>query len=231
MKPFQFKNFSIQQSKEVFRVGTDGVLLGALSNVENAKQIIEIGTGTGLVALMLAQRNTNANILALDIDENAVKISAKNFVNSPFSDRLEVQFKDFKNYESSVKFDLIVSNPPYFEENSSTKDLMARQQRELSFELLIEKSADILAKEGFLSVIIPLDAEAKFSTICKNFHLFLQRKVSVYGIQNSKVKRVILEYGRQNLTPIFSEIVIEKSPRIYTEEYLQLTKDFHLFSR
>lgn len=96
MKPFRFQQFEIHQSSDVFRVGTDAVLIGALSNVVNAKQILEVGTGTGIISLMLAQRNANANILALDINAEAVKISQNNFSNSPFSDKIKVNFRILK---------------------------------------------------------------------------------------------------------------------------------------
>ena len=101
MKSFQFKKFSIQQSKDVFRVGTDGVLLGAIANVQRAKKILEVGTGTGLISMMLAQRNFNTEIQAIDIDENAVELASKNFENSPFKNRLKVYQQDYKNYNPS----------------------------------------------------------------------------------------------------------------------------------
>ena len=139
MKPFRFQQFSIQQSKDVFRVGTDGVLLGAMCNVKNAKKIFEIGTGTGLISLMLAQRNVSAKILAIDINESAVKLASENFRNSIFNENLKVELKDFKNFETNENFDLVVCNPPFFEENASAKDVLARQQVELNFRNLVEK--------------------------------------------------------------------------------------------
>ena len=135
MKPFHFKQFSILQDKNVFRVGTDGVLLGALVSCEAALRVLEVGTGTGLISLMTAQRNAKAEILALDINEKAVELAGQNFNSSPFRDRLRAELFDFKNYISEEKFDLILSNPPYFEQmDSSQKDVLARQQVELNFE-------------------------------------------------------------------------------------------------
>ena len=123
MKPFHFQRFSIAQSQEVFRVGTDGVLLGALANCMEAQNILEVGTGTGLIALMLAQRNPNAQILALDINEKATELSRENFKNSPFSERLTSINQNFKAFETQQKFDLIVCNPPYFENNFIQKSI------------------------------------------------------------------------------------------------------------
>lgn len=155
MKPFRFKQFDILQSSDVFRVGTDAVLLGVLSDVMGAKQILEVGTGTGIISLMLAQRNPDANILAIDINSEAVNISQTNFLNSPFSDRIKSQLQDFKQFEAGEKFDLIISNPPYFEINSSDKDILARQRLELDFSDLIQKASQLLLmKVCFLLLLL-----------------------------------------------------------------------------
>ena len=231
MKPFQFKQFSIQQSKHVFRVGTDGVLLGAASSVHEAKKILEVGTGTGLISLMLAQRNPNAQIQAIDIDENAVKLAAQNFENSPFKNRLAVSLEDYKNFNPKEKYDLIISNPPYFEENVSSKDIIARQQTELSFELLIVKSKNLLSENGLLSVIIPFEAGVLFEELCSRNQLYLQRRLLIYGIINSKPKRLLLEFGTEQKEMMNEELIIEKSPRKYSDLYLKLTESFHQFSK
>ena len=163
MKPFRFQQFDIQQNADVFRVGTDAVLLGALANVSKAKNVLEIGTGTGIVSLMIAQRNLEAKILAIDINSEAVNISQANFSNSPFSDRIKSQLQDLKNFETEEKFDLIISNPPYFEINSSEKDILARQRLELNFSDLIKKSSQLLSENGLFSIIIPIDSEKEFN--------------------------------------------------------------------
>lgn len=231
MKPFRFQQFEIHQSSDVFRVGTDAVLIGVLSNVVNAKQILEVGTGTGIISLMLAQRNANANILALDINAEAVQISQNNFSNSPFADRVQSQHQDFKNFETEERFDLIVSNPPYFKINNSEKDVLARQRLELDFSDLIQKASQLLSDEGLFSVIIPIDSEKEFTKICLNNNLFLQRKIIIKGIETAEPKRVVLEYSLKESEIIVENFVIEKSPRVYSDEYLELTKDFHLFNK
>lgn len=231
MKPFQFKRFSIKQSKEVFRVGTDGVLLGALSSVAGKKQILEVGTGTGLISLMIAQRNTSAEITAIDISSEASELAGINFKESPYSERLTVLQQDFNLLNISQKFDLIVSNPPFFEENSSAKDVIARQQRNLDFKSLIEKSAEILSEDGLLSVIIPSQTGEKFIEICRKNGLCLQRKVLIKGTRESKTKRLVLEAGFKKREIEISEFIIEKSPRQYSDQYLELTKEFHIFSQ
>jgi len=231
MKPFRFQQFDIQQNADVFRVGTDAVLLGALANVSKPKNILEVGTGTGVISLMLAQRNAQAQILAIDINFEAVHISQNNFHNSPFSNRIKSQLQDFKHFENEEKFDLIISNPPYFEINNSEKDILARQRLELNFSDLIKKSSLLLSENGLLSVIIPIDSEKEFSEICLKNKLFLQRKVSIKGIKTSEPKRLVLEYSFKETEPKVENFVIEKSPRVYSDEYLELTKDFHLFTK
>ena len=231
MKPFQFKNFTVNQSSKVFRVGTDGVLLGASATVKDAQNILEIGTGTGLIALMIAQRNPDANITALDINEEAVAIASENFRNSPFSNRLKAVLRDFKIHKTDEKFDLIVSNPPYFEENPSEKDVLARQQTELSFADLIQNASQHLTANGILSVIIPFTSGVDFEQICRENNLFPTKNITVFGIKNATPKRLILEFGLNEGEIIETEFVIEKSPRKYSENYLELTKDFHLFQK
>ena len=231
MKPFRFQQFSIQQSKDVFRVGTDGVLLGAMCNVKNAKKILEIGTGTGLISLMLAQRNVSAKISAIDINENAVKLASENFRNSIFNENLKVELKDFKHFETNENFDLVVCNPPFFEENASAKDVLARQQVELNFRNLVEKSTEIITKKGILSIILPSEAAKDVKSLAEEFNLYLVREINIYGIEGGNLKRNILEFSLAQKPLEISDFVIEKSPREYSDQYLNLTKNFHVFGK
>jgi len=232
MKPFHFKKFSILQDKDVFRVGTDGVLLGALASCEVASKVLEVGTGTGLISLMTAQRNPRAEILALDINEKAVELAGQNFNNSPFKDRLSVELFDFKNYISKEKFDLILSNPPYFEQmDSSQKDVLARQQVELNFEQLIQNSSVLLTENGLFSVIIPKSSEAFFIEKCANFALKLRRRVILRGTPQAEAKRCVLEFSFYEGALQEEELILEVLSRCYSDEYLQLTKDFHVFEK
>jgi len=229
MKVFQFKKFNIGQRADVFRVGTDGVVLGALANVDNITSVLEVGTGTGLIALMIAQRNFAVNVLALDINRDAADLAQFNFSQSVFSERLKSKFMDFKNFETTEKFDLIISNPPFFEVNDSQKDAVARQKIELDFSEIISKSVQLLSEKGRLSVIIPKQDEVEFVNLASIKGLFLQRKINVKGIVDGDVKRVILEFGFQNESLQKEDFIIEQSPRVYTDQYLEATKDFHVF--
>lgn len=209
MKPFVFKQFEILQDKEVFRVGTDGVVLGALCNGEGVARALEVGCGTGLISLMLAQRFSSAVFDALDINTKAVEIAGQNFSNSPFANRLNVVEINYNDFESVEKYDLIVSNPPYFESDSS-KDLIARHQVLLSFQQLIYKSARLISDTGILSVIIPCDDAENFITIAEDNNLHLIRKIDIYGIKGGKLKRNILEFSRKLSELVLEELVLEK---------------------
>lgn len=231
MKAFRFQQFDIRQSKDVFRVGTDAVLLGALADVSHAKQILEVGTGTGIISLMLAQRNPHAHFTAIDINPKAVTLSQENFSASPFSGRMDVECVDFKTMKPDEKYDFIVSNPPYFEINTSSKDVLARQRLELDFSDLIRKSSELLSADGLFSVIIPISYEPEFTGICYENSLFINRKVIIKGIKTADAKRVILEYSFNDKEGKIENFVIEKSPRVYSDEYLALTQDFHLFNK
>ncbi|NAW51260.1 methyltransferase [Elizabethkingia argentiflava] len=226
MKSFIFKKFEIRQDKEVFRVGTDGVVLGALSDGQRARHILEVGSGTGLIALMLAQRYPFARLTALDINPKAFELTRLNFKNSPFSTRMEAIGADYKLYTPSLKYDLIVSNPPYFEAESA-KDLIARHQVLLSFQQLISKSTELISDEGILSFIIPSDNTARFTEVAQQKQLNLIRKVDIYGIAGGELKRNILEFSKASSPLVLEQLTLEKSPRIYTDEYKALTRNFH----
>ncbi len=229
-KPFHFQQFVVCQSREVFKVGTDGVLLGVLCSCKNAQRILEVGTGTGLISLMLAQRNPDAVILALDIDENAVHLAQKNFENAAFKDRLSVQHEDYKTFSTKEKFDVIVSNPPYFEETpDSQKNILARQQIELNFEELITRSSLHLSPKGVFSVIIPFASEAYFIEVCHSRELYLQRRIKIRGIREGVVKRLVLEFSFEPKAIVEEEIILERAPRVYSRQYLELTQEFHVF--
>lgn len=229
LKAFQFKKFTIQQKEEVFRVGTDGVLLGVFCNVSSASSVLEVGTGTGLISLMVAQRNKNAEILAIDINPEAVRLAHENFIASPFSARLQVLQKDFKKMEPNEKFDLVVCNPPFFNENNSKKDVIARQQVALTFRDLIKQSVQVVKKDGILSVIVPMESFSEINSIAEEFNLHLIKKVNICGVEGGQVKRHVLEWSRQKTTQETIDFTIEKSPRKYSDEYLLLTKEFHVF--
>jgi tRNA1Val (adenine37-N6)-methyltransferase len=212
------------------KVGTDGVLLGAWADCTRTKTILDIGTGSGLIALMLAQRS-NAQVHAIDIDENACKQAKINFENSPFSARLIVEKAAFQHWETSLKFDLLVSNPPYFSDSLKSPDSgrsFARHNDSLLFTDLIEKSVSLMNPGGKLAIILPFDGFEVFQSSTWKNRLFLCRKTLVSSLPHKPPKRVLLEYSNKETDYEENVLLIEKSSKIYSEEYIALTKDFYL---
>lgn len=230
-KPFRFKQFEIFQDKTAMKVGTDGVLLGAWSNLETGDNILDIGAGTGLISLMLAQRFPNSRVDAIEIDYDAFLQAKENFEHSIFSERLKIKNTSLQVYSSDKKYDLIVSNPPFFTVNNSVDfdaRKQARQQGTLTFAELIEKSAKLLHKEGVASFIIPYDQMDVFCEKTAQNDLKLSRIVYVKGNSSSPIKRVLLEFSFQERIVRKEELVIERERHQYTNEYISLTKDFYL---
>jgi tRNA1Val (adenine37-N6)-methyltransferase len=232
---FTFKQFSIQQLQTAMKVGTDGVLLGAWTPIEHhTNTILDIGTGTGLIALMLAQRSSAAQIDALEIDENAYEQAVDNFENSPWGDRLFCFHAGLDEFleEPEDEYDLIVSNPPFYAEDyksaSEQRDL-ARFQDALPFEDLIEAADLLLSENGIFAVIIPFKEEAKFINLCAEAELFPVKVTRVKGTPTSETKRSLLAFKRYELSVLEAdELVIEINRHEYTDDYIALTQDFYL---
>jgi tRNA1Val (adenine37-N6)-methyltransferase len=227
---FRFKQFTVHHDLCAMKVGTDGVLLGAWTDCRNTKTILDVGCGSGLIALMLAQRS-EAEIDAVDIDKNACEQSEINFRNSPFSERLNVYHSDFNLYSATRKYDLIVSNPPYFVRSLKSPDsgrCSARHTEKLRFEDLFEKSIQLLTDNGKLSLILPADAFDLIQAIASRNHLFLSRKTTVKPLAASPPKRILLEYSKEKKPLIENELSIENSHRTYSDEYIELTGEFYL---
>lgn len=229
---FKFKQFTIWQKKTSMKVGTDGVLLGAWANCTSAKKALDIGTGTGLIALMLAQRNTQLNIDAIEIEKEAFIEAKKNCDESPWSDRVCLFNTSLQNFTSNIKYDLIVSNPPFFEssiKNQSNAKALARHTDSLSYAELISNTDKLLSEEGIFCVIIPYDSSERFIKISDANNLFLNKKVQIKGTEKAQIKRVLLEFSRVKKGYDESELIIEESRHQYTPEFIALLKDFYLY--
>lgn len=231
---FKFKQFSIIQDKCAMKIGTDGVLLGAWTTTsQNPFSILDIGTGTGVLALMLAQRSTAETIEALEIDGDAFEQAAENFENSPWADRLFCYHAGFIEFIEEVddKYDLIISNPPFYSENYKTdnpqRDL-ARFSDALPFEHLLHGTAKLLDNDGKAAFIIPFSEEEHFISLAEKYMLFPNRITHVKGTPNSTIKRTLLEFSFTQKEINTSELIIETSRHQYTEDYINLTKDFYL---
>lgn len=229
MSVFKFKEFLIVQTKSAMKVGTDGVLLGSWVNCQNAKKILDIGAGTGLISLMLAQRNNECNITAVEIDKETSEEANININNSKWRDRISIINTNINNFITSDKFDFIVSNPPYFPANfSKNKRAIARHTNLLSFQDLIRTTVKLLSSKGIFAVILPKIAEVTFCKTADANKLFLIRICQVKGQKNSDIKRVLLEFSFEKSSLDSDSLVIEESRHIYTNKYIDLCQDFYL---
>lgn len=217
------------------KIGTDGVLLGAWTPIENNPfSILDIGTGTGIIALMLAQRSAAAQIDALEIDENAYEQATDNFENSPWNDRLFCFHAGLDEFveEPEDEYDIIVSNPPFYSEDYKTNDDqrdLARFQDAMPFEDLIEAAALLLSENGIFSVIIPFKEESTFLALAEEYQLFPIKITRVKGTPTSETKRSLLAFSRSERANFsLDELIIETARHIYTAEYIALTTDFYL---
>ena len=235
MSKFQFKQFAVQQDKCAMKIGTDSVLLGAWCPIDNNPySILDIGAGTGVLSLMLAQRSKAEQIDALEIDDDAYEQCQENFENSPWTDRLFCFHAGLDEFidEPEEEYDLIISNPPFYSEDYKTNDEqrdLARLQDALPFEDLVEAADLLLSENGVFAVIIPFNEENRFIDLCAKAELFPVQVTRVKGSHNTPIVRSLLAFKRYELTVLTSnELVIEISRHQYTEEYIELTKDFYL---
>jgi tRNA1Val (adenine37-N6)-methyltransferase len=228
-KPFNFKKFAIHQDRCALKVGTDGVLLGAWTNCKDARKILDIGSGTGVISLMLAQRST-AEILAIEIDKDAAEQSAENFHNSIWNERLKVihsSIQEFTELKELEKFDLIVSNPPFYSiQKEINKRSTARSEQELKLAELLSSVTELLTTNGRFCIIFPSNRAKELFTTAAQVELFPSEICSVKGNPNSEVKRLLVEFQFTKKQPTEHQIVIEKERHNYTEEYKDLLKEY-----
>ena len=229
MSVFKFKEFSIIQGKSAMKVGTDGVLLGCWVSCEKANNILDIGCGTGLITLMLGQRNLDSNVTGIEIDKIAIQEAQENISNSDWQERIKIKHTSLQQFTPQSKFDLIVSNPPFFPQNKSQQSRdIARHTNRLSFEELIDNAAKLLAEKGILSVIIPKNSEEYFCKIATFYKLYRNRVCYIKGNETSVVKRVMMEFSFIKSIALIEQLAIERSRHNYTDKYIQLCKDFYL---
>lgn len=237
-KPFQFKQFAIAQDQCAAKIGTDGVLLGAWTCLDSEPDsILDIGTGTGVIALMLAQRSFAETIDALELDDNAYEQATENFENSDWADRLFCYHAHLYEFATEIddQYDLIVSNPPFYEAEYKSKDVtrdQARFEDAMPFELLIGAVQRLLSEQGRFNVILPYQREQEFIDIAEKGSLFPARIMRVQGTPSSEIKRSLVEFCFRESAPIsrlqIDAIIIEKSRHDYTDDYINLVKDFYL---
>ena len=236
---FTFKQFEIHQDRCAMKVGTDGVLLGAWARVEHCKRILDVGTGTGLVALMAAQRSS-AEVVGIDLDTDAVAQASGNAKASPWSERVSMEAVDVKYFANRCDdrspatcqfFDAILCNPPYFENSLKCPDAartMARHTDTLTFDELAQSAARLLTSEGELSVVIPYDRASDMTVSAACYGLFATRQTVVCPVQGGKPKRILMAFSKQGEPHKPVTLCIRDEQRNYTPEYVALVEDFYL---
>lgn len=233
-KPFKFKEFTINQDQCAMKIGTDGVLLGAWTSIkENPHSILDIGTGTGVIALQLAQQTDAETIDAIEIDDKAYEQAVENFENSDWGDRLFCYHASLEEFVTEIdeKYDLIVSNPPFYtdefesENNARNK---ARFTSSLSFLTLLNGVSHLLSTAGLFSVIVPFKEEQNFIQLASKVNLFPVRICRVKGTPIAETKRSLLELSFLESDLITTELIIENSRHQYTKDYVEVVRDFYL---
>ena len=230
---FTFKQFVVRQERCAMKVGTDGTLLGAWAELAKADgRVLDIGTGTGLMSLMMAQRYPKAQVMAIDIDEMAVSQAAENVKDSPFADRIEVRQADVRVFESTEMFDSIVCNPPFFNNALVCPDnqrTQARHTTSLSYQQLMSAAWRLLSEEGLFSVIIPNDFFQQLEGEAHLAGFFLTRVYGVRTIEGKPIKRYLIELRKHPQKELIKkEVLIEDSPNVRSAWYRELTKDFYI---
>ena len=242
---FRFKQFTVWHDKCAMKVGTDGVLLGAWCPVAFSHQpsvfsILDVGTGSGLIALMLAQRCPSAQIDAIDIDAAAVAQAKENFEQSAFSHQLSAFCSSLQEWQTNDQrlttndqYDIIVANPPYFQnslKNPNESRKTARHTDTLSYEELITHSARLLKPEGQLALILPAEAELEIRSLAEQTGLTLTHVTRVYSKESKPARRVLLAFSRWPLavSPIESSLVLENETGGRSAAYSELCKEFYL---
>lgn len=229
---FRFKQFEIEDSLSAMKIGTDGVLLGAWADVAEARSILDVGTGTGLVAIMCAQRNAMAQVHGIDIVEDAVAEARGNMERTAWRERLSAEHADLRTYNPDMRYDHIVSNPPFFLTALHSPDVvraMARHADTLTYDDLVGAAERLLNPGGRLSVVLPTDCAQQFRRVAFE-RVWLTRVMSVVTREGEAPKRTLMEFRLSDkpLMPRAESLTIQAADGSYTEDYRRLTEQFYL---
>ena len=230
---FQFKQFTIHQQHCAMKVGTDGTLLGSWASAPaGACRILDVGTGTGLIALMMAQRFPEAQVTGIDIDTDAVGQASENALESPFKERIMIREGDVTRMEDTDGCDAIVCNPPFFDRSLTCPDQQrteARHTVSLTYRQLMESAFRLLKDDGRLSVIIPADCRSRLESEAHLVGFFISRICSIQTTPKKTPKRYMIEFRKQPVKEIDTECgIIELSPQERSPWYQQLINDFYI---
>ena len=230
---FYFKHFKVEDGSSTMKVGTDAVLLGAVADVDQIRKILDIGTGCGVIALMLAQRS-HARIDAIEIDEASADQAIENARNSPWHDRVNIMHISFQKFisQNPKKYDLVVSNPPFFSRSLKSYNQqrnISRHNDSLSFTELISGSRQLMSVEGSLWVVLPLTESMNFIDIALKHFLYMHFRMKITPAEGKECHRAILQLKKKPAAePIEKSLVIKVAPNRYSEEYVDLTREFYL---
>lgn len=229
MSVFQFKHFQIQQKHAALKVGTDSMVLGSLCHWDNPKRLLDIGTGTGVLSLMCAQRFAFQEIIGLEISEQAVLDARINAQNNPFQSPISIVNQAIQEYLPEEKFDAIISNPPFFENSQKNPDAhksLARHTESLSFSELIQAISHLLTPDGKAWMIVPFESKENLITLARENGLFASDLVEISG-KPGKLSRAVLAFEKHPLTTKLHSLCIRTETGSYTDTYKVLTKEFH----
>jgi tRNA1Val (adenine37-N6)-methyltransferase len=229
---FNFKQFTVNQEKSAFKVGTDGVLLGAIADVNGKKNVLDIGTGTGLISLIVAQR-CDADIIAIEIDNGSFCEAQENVIKSRWSSRIKVINTDLQSYfPDGEKFDLIISNPPFFTDSLKNPDhrkSAARHNDTLTTSELLKGVERLLEKDGIFQLIMPYVEGNILIAEAPQYGLFCNSILKIRPLPTSEIRRLILTFSRNQIKQVERFLTIENGKRHeFTEEYINLIKEFYL---
>lgn len=228
---FQFKQFTVQHQHSSMKVGTDAVLLGAWCDIEGAQRVLDVGTGCGVIALMVAQRALEASIFGIDIDSASVDEARVNFDHSKWCKRLHAQQDDFNNLVDVDGFDLIVTNPPFYNEDVLPPDAVrsaARHTHSLSFDQLMKGAARLLNSDGSIALITPVEARDAVLVPATFAGLHLSRLTTVYSFEDKPAKRLLWQWSKRHTITRHDKLVIHQRPSGFTSQYTALCRDFLL---
>jgi len=229
---FRFKQFSVSHHRSTMKVGTDAVILGAWTPVDNCRRILDVGTGCGIIALMLAQRS-DAEITAIDIDEESIEEAMDNFRNNHWNTQLNAVHTSLRHYCESVqtKFDLVISNPPFFQNSllpNSHKSKLARHTVSLTFDELARDSCRLLGDHGRLVIILPIAEKDNYLFSGLRYGMYLSGKLEVFPGTGKPAKRMILEFTLDKPALVKSHaLTVRNADGFYSDEYKKMTKAFH----
>lgn len=228
---FRFKQFVLCQEQSAMKVGTDGILLGAWCDCSAAKHILDVGTGTGIIALMVAQRNAEAVVDAVEIDDISSREAQDNFMSSPWKDRLNLSCCDFSDFRGEGRYDLIVSNPPFFltgQSSPNSRRATARHAGSLPYSLLFFKSKVMLSPHGRIAIIYPSDSKDEVEFYAGEADLWMKRRCAVRSYDGGRIIRYMWEFTPSQVQLEESELTIYSEINHYSEDFRNLTREFYL---